>query len=481
MKIRAIIFGFALLLLPACHQQKNYISDPEAQIVRELSRRRIVMLGDFAHECPLPFYTLTSTLSTWLTMLEKGESNQHHLTLFLEDDNQVANLLRHYVKTGDINPMLDFILPSATLERLEFYSDLRRIATRIDSMNRVLPPSKQIIFDIQGPEAMNVFDARALNSSDSATTLYFVRDRDSLAAMNIITYLHEHPDHKGLIFYGSGHLIKNIVTKPFTEALTPEESKGVFLANYLKREYGDNQVFTITQVVEGRSPINYFEFGGTDIMILANDVPWKDSPPNDNNFIPANFDAFIIRTEFVVPGHPWTYVFSKRILTSSIKRMEFLDPYLPGVFALRFYREAVRALLFLSDTNCLATQDWRRWCNAHPFIDVERLRSDEFRKWLADQYYRTHETTVHFQDFENLGFDLRTGNPRTMSRGEWDKMFENMWPQVVFLNSIGTYWIGDSTEQARAKDYLVKSSGQNYDDPGMYLKWWRKEYFKVAY
>src|ERR1700690_1139071 len=124
MKLKAFIFALALLLLSSCSQHKSYIANPEEQIIRELSQHRIVMLGDFGHEFPLPFHTLTATLSTWLTMIGKGESNQNHLTLFLEDDDQMTNLLRHYLKTGDLNPWLGFILPSTTLERLEFYSDL---------------------------------------------------------------------------------------------------------------------------------------------------------------------------------------------------------------------------------------------------------------------------------------------------------------------------------------------------------------------
>ncbi len=283
MKFTTIIFCLALLSFSSCSQHKSYIANPEEQIVRELSQHRIIMLADFAHEFPLPFHTLTATLSTWLTMIEKGESNQNHLTLFLEDGDQEANLLRPYLKTGDLNPWLDFILPSTSLERLEFYSDLRRITLQIDSMNRGLSTSKQITFDVQCPEEMNVFDSRILDSSDRAMSLYFVNRRDSISSLNIISYLKSHPEQKGLIFYGNAHLIKNIVTKPFTEGLASEESQGAFMAYYLKREYGDNQVFAINQVEGGRSPIDQYKFGSTDVLIHAEDVPWKNSYQNNDD------------------------------------------------------------------------------------------------------------------------------------------------------------------------------------------------------
>ncbi len=60
-------------------------------------------------------------------------------------------------------------------------------------------------------------------------------------------------------------------------------------------------------------------------------------------------------------------------------------------------------------------------------------------------------------------------------------MFDQMFPQVIDLNSIGIFWIGDSLEQSKAKAHLIESSGKNFDDPGLYLKWWRKKYLDVDY
>ena len=472
----------ALFSFAACVQPQTYMSNPEEHIVRKLSDQRIVMLADFAHEFPLPYHTLTSTLSTWLTMLEKGESDQRRVTLFLEEDSRTASLVRHYLETGDLDSLLDFVLPTTSLERLEFYSDLRRITARIDSMNAVRPSSQAISFNVQGPEAMNAFDPRLIDSSATASLLFFVRDRDSLTAMNIRAYLQNHPDQKGLIFYGAGHLIKNIVTKAFTQSLRPEERTGAFLARYLKDEYGDSQVFVVNQVWKGRSSLNLDQFGSKDVMILSGDVPWKESPPKDENVDPRNFDAFIIRNEPAASPHFLSHVFSKRIVTASIKRLRQMENHRSGEFGSRFYNQALKGLTFLSDTSFLSPEDWNSWCSTYYFDGLARLQSAEFRHRLANEFFQKREVDLSYlQDLEDFGFGPRFGNPKTMSHDEWNKAFDRIWPEIVFVNAVGIYWVGDAKEVAQAKSYLVEASGQNYDDAARYLKWWRQRFCGVDY
>ncbi len=483
MKFEILISSVVLLSFSACDQRNTYISNPERKIVLELSQRRIVMLGDFAHDFPLSYHTLTSTLTTWLTMLERGESDQTHLTLFLEEDGQVADLIRQYLKSGNMNAILDFLLPSTSIERLEFYRDLSGITKRIDSMNAVLPSSRQITFDLQGPEAMNVFDRRMIDSAARAAELYFVRDRDSLTAMNVLAYFHEHPAQKGLMFFGNGHLIKEVSRKPFTGDLTPEESRGAWLGRYLKMALGDAQVFTICQVARASSPVNLDKLGASDLFILSADVPWKDSPPDDEAFVPKNFDAFVIRQGFVLHAHPLRFVFSKRIIEASLRRIELLERHRSGVMGNRFYQEAARALVFLCDTNFSTAEQWKSWCMRTPFDGLKRLRSERFQKRLTVESCRalgTREFFAYIDDFISLGYDSRVGS-RTMSREEWEKYLARMWPQMILLNAIGISWIGDSTEQAESIAYLRESSGKSFGEAGQYLKWWRGRYFDVSY
>ncbi len=490
MKINIIVTSLLLAVIGSCGRQAAYNSNPDEYIIQALSEKRIVMLGDFAHEFPLPYQTLHSVLSAWLMMVQNGGSDQRHLTLFLEEDQKMADLLRHYVKTGDAVPWYDFILPSTSLERLEFHSDLRRLSLRIDSLNSTLPSSKQILFDIQGPEAMNVFDPKVLDLTDKESSRYFVETRDSVAALNVIEYLTVHPEQKALIFYGSGHLVKNIVEKPFSESLPSEERKGAFMAHYLKREYGENNVLVVNQIE--RDGIPALATLSRDAVIPANDIPWKASPSGNENFNPSNFDAFIVRTEVRIPAHSLSHIFNQRIVTSALRRLESLEPHvtggkdnlvprISGTFAQRYYNQSLATLEFLCDTTFTNGEAWQTWCAGHPCTDLDRLKSDEFRKRFADEGFARRHQPGYLTHLENLGFDPRIGNPMTMTHEEWNAMFEKMWPQVIFLEATGIAWVGESGEREKAMAYLAQASGERHDDPSPYMKWWRKKYFGATY
>jgi hypothetical protein len=68
-----------------------------------------------------------------------------------------------------------------------------------------------------------------------------------------------------------------------------------------------------------------------------------------------------------------------------------------------------------------------------------------------------------------------------MTRQEWEKDRDNGWPQIVFLNAIGAYCIGDPIEHSEAKAYLLASSGRDCTDPSLCLKYWRNRFFGVKY
>lgn len=472
-----VLIGF----ISACSQTQKYIPYPEKQIVQKLSQKRIVMLGDFAHEWPLSYNSLTSTLSTWLTMLEKGECNENQLTLFLEEDEQVMNLIKRYLKTGDLNPFLDFILPSTSFERLEFYSDLRRIITRIDNINSISPSSKRIIFDIQGAESISIFDPKYLDASEEKLKLLYVFERDSLSAMNIIAYLKVHPERKGLIFYGNGHLIKNLVVKDIGGSTPMSMNKSGYIAYYLKKEYGEDQVFTISSLARGFFKINFDDFDKNNFLVFSKDVPWKDSQKADKNLLPDNFDAFYIRQESIIPSHPLAKIFSRRTITASIKRLEFMEPHRIGPFGKRFYSQALQTLQLFSDTSFSKVEEWKSWFAIHQFDGLNRLQLEDYGKHLANDCFPKRSTHMCLQSFEDFGFSPGFGDPRKMSRQEWDSAFCKTWPEVIFFNCIGIYWIGDIDERVKAKSYLVEFSGKDFQEADQYLKWWRNKLFNVNY
>lgn len=472
-----------LLAIPGCTKSRAPELSPEVQIIQQLSQRRIVMMGDFAHDFPLPYHGLISTLETWRSMLKSGESRQNQLVLFLEEDGQVTSLLSQYLKTGDLNPVLEFLLPSTSIERLEFYRELRRIAESVDSMNATLPQSRQIFLDIQGPEARNILDPALIDSSRRASLLYYVRDRDSLTADNVIRYLQNHPQSKALMFFGTAHLLAKEMRKDYTGTLDPAESKGVYLGYYLKRAFGQSQVFTISQVARTQFPGNSGILPARDAFYPAEDVPWKDAPPNDDNLLPENYDAFNVRDGLVVRSHPLGVVFSQKVADAALRRLAYAEPHREGAMGSRLYREALRTLSFLYDTSFATAAAWRAWCSKHPPMGLDHFASDEYRARFAERSSGVLGTSAfsrYIDDLIDLGFDPRVGSPG-MSREQWNAILSQQWQQLLALNAIGVYWIGEPQEQQKAKQYLVGTTSNDFSDPDQYLKWWRRQFFSATY
>ncbi len=53
--------------------------------------------------------------------------------------------------------------------------------------------------------------------------------------------------------------------------------------------------------------------------------------------------------------------------------------------------------------------------------------------------------------------------------------------RAKFTNSIGIYWFGYPDEKIKAKEYLVKFSGEDFAEPEKYLQWYRMKYYGYEY
>ncbi len=106
--------------------------------------------------------------------------------------------------------------------------------------------------------------------------------------------------------------------------LSTEESRGCHVAFYLKRALGEKNVLSVNQM--SLTPNRFASPGFEGLrnasgFVRSEDIPWSDLQPQD-------YDAFICRNEVFCTDHAFSEIFCNRIITVSIKRMEFLTPSL---------------------------------------------------------------------------------------------------------------------------------------------------------
>jgi hypothetical protein len=63
----------------------------------------------------------------------------------------------------------------------------------------------------------------------------------------------------------------------------------------------------------------------------------------------------------------------------------------------------------------------------------------------------------------------------------YEKDWQLALPRMKFINCIGIYWVGYPDEKVKAKEYLVKFSGEDFAEPEKYLQWYRMKYYGYEY
>lgn len=481
MTFAGFIIPIAFISFTSCSQPAKYISDPEIHLAQQFSTRRVIMLADFGHEFALPYKTLVSVLSAWVQLAKEPTCEQRSLTLFLEEEEQVTSRIREYVTTGNLSLYLDYTLPSRSLEHLEFLADLRRIAQRIDSLNFTLPTSDRIALDIQGPEWMNVFNPSILDSSRQSGISYFINQRDSLTAINAITYLKAHPNNKALFFYGAAHLIKTTTVKNVSGELPADQKVGNYLACYLKKAFGDTAVLCVEQLSRIKMSRFLSDSPLVNFLVYSNDVPWNSQDVSDNDYQPTNFDAFILRNERPCPWHPLSQIFSTRIVDAAVQRIEQLSSHRSGDQGGKFYNQALQSFAFVSGDSLANTEKWKSHRGALTFQPIQRLKSVHFRQQLTRLYTESAAQRDKVLFFLGLGFPDSIWRSPSLSTLEWGALFDQVLPQTIFLNCIGIAMIGTPDERQAANKYLSDFSGKSFQEPDHYLKWWRAKYCSASY
>jgi hypothetical protein len=474
--IFSFYFLFSSLNIKSQEVDSLYYIDPNAFVAREIFNKKIVMLGDGGHHQPAVYHYVFGTLYKWLDMC-KNKSEETHLTLVIENGVQFSDLLDKYIKDGDMQALFEKIKSEFFLEDLEYFLNLRKFSLTVDSLNR--HREKKISFKVKAFEQAGFANSdRVYSLPQKEDELWFVNERDSATAEGVINYINSNPRERVLIFYGGAHLYNKKVDKIHMvrlQTLTPEEGKGYFLAYFLDQKYGTDNVLKIMP-------------WGANLFKVAQkqDFPY----PGHQSFIAKREDLGV--PDSLAPGSEYIYsiqfdylplieggrICSKRILEKTVEQIKHTKSFLPGYIAQRYYRWNLNDLYYLTGKYYGNDSLMNLLLNDSTFSPTDFLYSNRFESVLSPLNYVTSQINNFFS---NYGVDASKDSIMILLNRfkRLSAMF--LMQRVKFTNSIGIYWFGYPDEKIKAKEYLVKFSGEVYAEPEKYLQWYRMKYYGYGY
>ena len=484
MKLKDLKYFIFILILSSfsCSHKSsdfNVDADPDSVIASEINSDKIVMLGENPHINVILYQSLIDVLNTWAIITKANSTVDNSLTLILEMDSADAHIIDTYIKTGNDSLMKEFITPYSYYETLEFYSKLRGFQTQLDSINN--STKFKIYFNIEGFEEIGRklnLDTTWLMKNKRESELYFIKERDSITANNIIKYLYNQPNTKVLMFYGAGHLQYGLINKNYFDDLNEEQTKGYYLSYYLKKKYGEDNVLTVNQFTFEPSDLpnnllGYYK--GKSMLIVPNDVSeWNR---------PELYDIFVFKPFKVLKIHRFSFVFSNVVLGKLSNAVTTFEIFLPGYKASVGYWNSLSDIYFITGQKYKNSNELSNWIDKTKKDDrFERLDSKEFELEMYKLYNESLSNPAAKDILYEFGFEEKDLNQSSIDSIEWNnKVWVNVQPKIKFINAIGVYWIGYTDEKMKAKKYLIEFSGQDYDEPEKYLQWYRKNILGVNY
>lgn len=378
-------------------------------------------------------------------------------------------LLKQYFQTGRFEPLSRLV--NCSIERLEFYSDLRKINDEINKMNGAPGSGQRIVFNIIGAEPPDDYQGTYTKMSLEEGFKWFVDERDKLSSNKIIDYCRKNPSQKMLIFYGTAHLNRKWADKnAYYPQLGPQY--GYYMAHYLSEAFGDGEILTVNQ-----------EFlpdkGSTRLSVICDRLVKPKEVKNiyfQKNFVhdlitslfttrSYTYDATILRREILVPPHRLGAVISKAVVEACIKRLQLLEGH-KGFLAKSEYDSINGYLAFSTGKEFRTAGEWNAWWISGAHDTAARLATGEFiDEMIKDARIR------------NKISELTGPRPTATSSDECLLISE----RFKTLNCIGIIFAGDASEKTQAMEYLNKQIPRNFSDGADYMKFWRKNAYKVDY
>lgn len=250
-----------------------------AILMDNICRKKVVMIGDGYHKHGTYMRLVTGLLNRWVDTLEAEHNNvarvgadngasavPHKLMLFLEPDSEHTALQLRSIRNGDVVPWLASVLKleaewghligGTSVDEVEYSASLNRITDRVSRLN-AKNPNHPYDFQIICPEGVppyKPFDRGQIRDTAEIRKKllewgrtkfnWFAHERDRISSRAIRKALIEHPGYKGVVFYGTAHLMRGMQNKADVggREFGNDSAYDYYLAHFLDEYFGRESV-----------------------------------------------------------------------------------------------------------------------------------------------------------------------------------------------------------------------------------------------
>lgn len=236
----------------------------------------------------------------------------------------------------------------------------------------------------------------------------------------------------------------------------------------MKAEFGDNDVVTYNYYY---GKIENPEFNS----VKANEFITTSKSVNDSLHIS---DYWLVCKPDYLECIEASFVCSRFILDKAMEKIEEAKKWLPGYVAKNNYYSNLYFIFRITGHQFKSDTVLEQWNEKDNFKPTELLYSSRFDSSLFPLNQLVFEINRFFSPY---GIDINNDSVLTFLM-EWkNKHVPAIIQRAKFTNSIGIYWFGYPDEKIKAKEYLIKFSGEDFAEPEKYLQWYRMKYYGYEY
>jgi hypothetical protein len=507
MTLKYLLFLISAFLLIQCApddprhpvaQSFHSLDSLNSILLRQLETHRVVMLADAQPGHIAYSSCVSSFLRTWLDCLQRAQVDTtipRKLLLVLELGQSGATAVNHYLKTGDRNLLIRFLIDeqakfkldayltrNLSVDYLQFCEELRVLCERSDLLNRK-NPANRILIDVAGFEPdppYSHLDIRTKTRQQilSMKAQWDRTQRDAKSAPQLVGYLAEHPQSKVLYFTSALHLYR-------------DAADGIFVARILDSLLGRPNVSVFQVHRNPRTPAS-----GPQIEEYKHTAESADFLVRKRMIPPRPVPFFLIKTQNsfrAMIDLAEQYSTSLDTLDTDLSRKllsHALDLLRRSHLALE--PKTNQEIAFLQSTVEAATR--RALLAPRTFHDIRRLVSlfDAMKDVMSiDSVMTTFSPSQDFYDDLTTLIDNLPSNavpvpdtftvsiskyePPEAITARWVQSWKQKKPEIRIYMLLQILWLGTPAEVLQAKRALEEQTGHKFATTTEWGTWWQSK------